>query len=54
MPEFTVVLRADGNWDIFLDGELAYFDLTDMGLIDFARDFRDSNLDYLAPADAGK
>lgn len=52
--EFTSVLRTDGNWDVFLDGDLAYSDLTDMGLIDFARAFRDSNPEYLAPADAGE
>lgn len=54
MPEFTVVLREDGNWDVFIDGERLYFDLNDMGLVDLARDFRDSNSDRLAPVDASE
>jgi hypothetical protein len=54
MPEFTVTLRSDSCWDIFLDGTLEYFELTDAELLQFAQDFRASNSEYLAPATAGE
>jgi hypothetical protein len=54
MPEFTVTLRDNSCWDIFIDGELQYFDLTDIELSEFARDFRASNPEYLAPAAVGE
>jgi len=54
--DFCVALHEDGEgWNIILDGEMQYFDLDDDGLLQFARDFRETlltdNRDYDSKGD---
>lgn len=48
MPEFTAVLNESKLFDVFIDGERCYFDMTPNDLAIFATAFLLSNVEKVA------